>query len=48
MSVLIDTNVLLRRTQPDHSHHAAAVESVTSLLATGEPVCFTPQNAAKL
>jgi predicted nucleic acid-binding protein len=47
MSVLIDTNVLLRRTQPDHSQHAAAVESVASLLATGEPVCFTLQNVAE-
>ena len=44
MSVLVDTNVLLRRTQPDHPHHAVAVESVARLLATGEPVCFTLQN----
>jgi predicted nucleic acid-binding protein len=44
MSVLVDTNVLLRRTQPDHLDHAVAVESVARLLAAGEPVCFTFQN----
>jgi predicted nucleic acid-binding protein len=38
MSVLLDTNVLLRRTQPDHPSHAVAVESVARLLAAGEPV----------
>jgi predicted nucleic acid-binding protein len=47
MSVLVDTNVLLRRTQPDHPHHAVAVESVARLIVTGEPVCFTPQNIAE-
>jgi len=47
MSVLVDTNVLLRRTQPAHPHHAIAVESVARLLASGEPVHFTPQNIAE-
>jgi len=47
MSVLIDTNVLLRRTQPDHEYHLAAVESVARLLAENEPVCFTLQNIAE-
>ncbi len=47
MSVLVDTNVLLRRTQPDHPSHAVAVDSVARLLATGEPVCFTHQNIAE-
>jgi predicted nucleic acid-binding protein len=47
MSVLIDTNVLLRRTQPDHPSHAVAVESVSRLLLTGEPVYFTLQNIAE-
>jgi predicted nucleic acid-binding protein len=44
MSVLVDTNVLLRRMQPDHPHHALAIESVAGLLATGEQVYFTLQN----
>src|SRR5712691_5947666 len=47
MSVLVDKNVLLRRTQPAHEHHAVAVESVARLLAAGEPVYFTPQNIAE-
>jgi len=47
MSVLVDTNVLLRRTQPNHASHAAAVESVANLLGSGEPVCFTPQNISE-
>jgi hypothetical protein len=38
MSVLVDTNVLLRRMQPDHLHHALAIESVAGLLAAGEQV----------
>ncbi len=47
MSVLVDTNVLLRRTQPNHAHHSIAVESVARLLAAGEAVCFTPQNISE-
>ena len=47
MSILVDTNVLLRRTQPDHPSHAVAVESVARLLASGEQVCFTLQNIAE-
>jgi predicted nucleic acid-binding protein len=47
MSVLVDTNVLLRRTQPAHESHVVAVESVARLLATGEPVHFTLQNIAE-
>lgn len=47
MSILVDTNVLLRRTQPDHERHSLAVESVASLLERGEPVHFTPQNISE-
>lgn len=47
MSVLVDTNVLLRRTQPGHALHAVAVESVARWLASGEPVQFTSQNIAE-
>src|ERR1700674_2753901 len=47
MSVLIDTNVLLRRIQPDHAHHALAIDSVARLLATGEQVYFTLQNISE-
>ena len=47
MSVLVDTNVLLRRTQPDHPQYAVAVESVRRVLAAGEPVYYTLQNIAE-
>jgi predicted nucleic acid-binding protein len=46
-SILVDTNVLLRRTQPDHEHHVAAVESVAILLGKGETVYFTLQNISE-
>jgi predicted nucleic acid-binding protein len=47
MTVLVDTNVLLRRLQPNHAHHKAAIESVARLLDAGEALCFTPQNIAE-
>jgi predicted nucleic acid-binding protein len=47
MSVLVDTNILLRRTQPDHQHYTIAVESVAQILAIGEPVYFTLQNISE-
>lgn len=47
MSVLVDTNVLLRRVQRSHPSHAVAVESVARLVAAGEPVYFTLQNIAE-
>ena len=47
MSVLVDTNVLLRRIQPASAHHKVAVESVVRLLDAGETLCFTPQNIAE-
>src|ERR1035438_4639422 len=47
MSILIDTNVLLRRTQPDHAYHGIAVESVARLLGAGELVYFTLQNISE-
>ena len=47
MSILADTNILLRRTQPDHPSHTLAVESVAKLLAADEPVYFTLQNISE-
>jgi predicted nucleic acid-binding protein len=44
---LVDTNVLLRRTQPGNSQYDVAVESVRRLLATAEPVHYTLQNIAE-
>ena len=45
--MLVDTNILLRRTQPTHPSHAVAVESVVRLLAADEPVYFTLQNISE-
>jgi predicted nucleic acid-binding protein len=47
MSILVDTNVLPRRTQPDHEHHLVAVESVAVLLGKGETLHFTLQNVSE-
>ncbi|HZU23947.1 MAG TPA: hypothetical protein VFA04_00405 [Bryobacteraceae bacterium] len=46
MSILADTNILLRRTQPYHASHSIAVESVARLLAAAEPVYFRLQKIA--
>jgi predicted nucleic acid-binding protein len=47
VSILVDTNMLLRRVQPSHPSRAVAVESVARLLAAGEAVYFTLQNIAE-
>jgi predicted nucleic acid-binding protein len=44
MSVLIDSNVLLRRAQRAHPARGIAIQSVAKLLAANTPVYFTPQN----
>jgi predicted nucleic acid-binding protein len=47
VSILVDTNILLRRVQRSHPNHALAVDSVAGLLAAGEAVHFTLQNIAE-
>lgn len=47
MSVLVDTNVLLRRTQRLHETHTVALRCIAHLLAQGVPVYFTLQNIAE-
>jgi predicted nucleic acid-binding protein len=47
VSVLIDTNVLLRQFEPAHAHHRAAVESTIRLITSGEAVHVTAQNIAE-
>jgi len=47
MSILLDTNILLRRIQPNHAQHAVAIESVARLLESDEPVYFTLQNISE-
>src|SRR3954464_10591711 len=43
MRVLVDTNVLLRSSQPAHPHHAPAVTSVRTLLNGGAALCISSQ-----
>ena len=56
MSVLVDTNILLRRIQPNHEQHALAIDSVARLLeagivmrpvesATKMPILLRPQSS---
>lgn len=47
MSILVDTNVLLRRLQSEHPEHGIAVESVARLLGAHEAVYFTLQNISE-
>ncbi|MGI0498031.1 type II toxin-antitoxin system VapC family toxin [Limnospira platensis CENA597] len=44
MSFLIDTNILLRSADANHSMHADAVTATNILLAQGGDVCIIPQN----
>ena len=44
MATLIDTNVLLRLTQPHHPHCALAERAVATLRSRNETLHITPQN----
>jgi len=44
MSILLDTNILLRGIQAAHEHHEPAKKAVKLLLDRGERVCLVPQN----
>ena len=43
MSVLVDTNVLLRSLHPGHAHYAASASSVAALRLRNEVLCLAPQ-----
>jgi len=47
VSVLIDTNLLLRRAEPGHAEHETAIESLVRLRLTGVALQVTPQNIAE-
>ena len=47
MNVLVDTNILLRRLETAHPHHAVAVAAVDRLLRSGETLYVTLQNMAE-
>jgi len=44
VSVLVDTNVLLRLAQPNHGQYRAATDGVARALLAGEMLYVTPQN----
>lgn len=44
MTFLVDTNVLLRSTEPSHPMYAAAVTATSILLGRGEELYIVPQN----
>jgi predicted nucleic acid-binding protein len=44
LSVLVDTNVLLRRLERRHPHHRDAVAGAHRLIESGEPVHVAAQN----
>lgn len=47
MSVLVDTNVLLRSVQPSHPMHGPAVRTIASLMRDAESLVITPQIVAE-
>jgi predicted nucleic acid-binding protein len=47
MSVFVDTNVLLRTTEPSDPLHDAAVAATTELIRSGETLFITPQMLAE-
>ena len=44
MKTLVDTNILLRATQPHHPMSQVAIQSVKNLLAAGKDVCVFNQS----
>jgi predicted nucleic acid-binding protein len=47
VSVLVDTNTLLRLAQPNHQQHQAAADGITRARLAGETLYITPQNIAE-
>lgn len=47
-SIQIDTNILLRSTEPSHPTHKIAVDAVKKLLNANLRVCLIPQNLIEL
>lgn len=47
MSILVDTNILLRSAQPTHSLSLQATRAVSRLMRAGEPIYFCSQNIAE-
>ncbi|HEY3241822.1 MAG TPA: PIN domain-containing protein [Phycisphaerae bacterium] len=43
MRILIDTNLIARLAEPDHTDHGAALQAVKGILARGDEPCVVPQ-----
>ncbi|MBY0514400.1 MAG: hypothetical protein K2P78_10865 [Gemmataceae bacterium] len=43
MTILVDTNVLLRAAEPGHGMHRAAVDAVAALRTAGHDLRVVPQ-----
>ncbi len=48
MKVLLDTNVILRCTNPSAPEHVAVVESIRGLISRGDTCCVCTQSIAEL
>lgn len=44
MGYLVDTNILLRMSQPNHAMHSLALNAVNSLLSSKKALYIAPQN----
>ncbi|HLO84478.1 MAG TPA: PIN domain-containing protein [Nostocaceae cyanobacterium] len=44
MAYLVDTNVLLRSSDPNHPMYSDAVNAISTLRQQGERLCIVPQN----
>jgi hypothetical protein len=44
MSFLVDTNLLLRSSEPSHPMYPDASNAINILLKQGEQLCIIPQN----
>ena len=44
MKILVDTNVILRSSQPANSSHTVAIAALTQLAKTGHEPCLVPQS----
>jgi len=44
MSILVDSNILLRSLHPEHPHYPIAQNALATLRVRIEPLCLAPQN----
>jgi predicted nucleic acid-binding protein len=47
MKILLDTNILLRISEPAHSHHSASVSALRTLALEGHSFCIASQTVSE-